>query len=58
MNVASYSGHNSLRGAVMGKDYRRKASAAEVEKMRLLLAADMKSGALGLSTGLDYDPGI
>jgi N-acyl-D-amino-acid deacylase len=58
VNVASYSGHNSLRDAAMGQDYKRKASAAEIEKMRLLLAADMKAGALGLSTGLEYDPGI
>ena len=58
VNVASFSGHNTLRGAAMGEDYKRKASAAEVEKMRLLLAADMKAGALGLSTGLEYDPGI
>jgi N-acyl-D-amino-acid deacylase len=58
VNVASYSGHNSLRAAAMGEDYKRKASAAEIEKMRLLLAADMQAGALGLSTGLEYDPGI
>jgi N-acyl-D-amino-acid deacylase len=58
VNVASYSGHNSLRGAAMGDDYKREASAAEIEKMRALLEADMKAGALGVSTGLEYDPGI
>ena len=58
VNIASYSGHNALRAAVMGKDFKRKATAIEIEKMRLLLAADMKAGALGLSTGLEYDPGI
>lgn len=58
VNVASYSGHNSLRDAAMGADYKRKATASEVERMRSLLAADMRAGAIGLSTGLEYDPGI
>jgi N-acyl-D-amino-acid deacylase len=58
MNIASYSGHNDLRDKVLGDDFKRKATPAEVEKMRRLLAADMEAGALGLSTGLEYDPGI
>lgn len=58
VNIASYSGHNSLREKALGKDFKRKATPAEIEKMRRLLAADMKAGALGLSTGLEYDPGI
>ena len=58
VNVASYSGHNSLRDAALGEDYKRKATKAEVEKMRVLLAADMGAGAIGLSSGLEYDPGI
>lgn len=58
INIASYSGHNSLRDKVLGKDFKRKATPAEVEKMRQMLAADMQAGALGLSTGLEYDPGI
>ena len=58
MNVASYSGHNTLRGQVMGEDYKRAARSDEVEAMRKLLEADMAAGALGLSSGLEYDPGI
>lgn len=58
VNVASYSGHNSLRDAALGADYKRKATAPEVARMRALLAADMRAGAIGLSTGLEYDPGI
>lgn len=58
INMASYSGHNSIRGQVMGDDYKREATPAEIEKMRQLLAEDMRAGALGLSTGLEYDPGI
>ncbi|MBK8373669.1 N-acyl-D-amino-acid deacylase family protein [Sphingorhabdus sp.] len=58
INIASYSGHNSIRGAVMGEDYKREATPDEIAKMRALLAEDMRAGALGLSTGLEYDPGI
>jgi len=58
INVASYVGHGTLRSQVMGKDFRRAATAEEVTRMQQLLATEMKSGALGLSTGLEYDPGI
>ncbi|MFN2165504.1 MAG: D-aminoacylase, partial [Anaerolineae bacterium] len=33
INLASYSGHNTLREQVMGKDANRRASAAEIEAM-------------------------
>ncbi len=58
INLASYVGHGTIRSAVMGSDFRRPATAAEVEKMRLLLDEGMEAGALGLSSGLEYDPGI
>ena len=59
VNVATYVGHGNVRYAVMGKDdYRRHATADEIERMRKLVDAEMKAGALGLSTGLEYDPGI
>lgn len=58
INVASYSGHNTLRSEVMGEDYERHATAAEIAAMKALLRDDMDAGALGLSTGLEYDPGI
>jgi N-acyl-D-amino-acid deacylase len=58
LNVASYSGHNSLRDAVLGADYRRPANDAETEQMQGLLEADLQAGALGLASGLEYDPGI
>jgi N-acyl-D-amino-acid deacylase len=58
LNVAAYSGHNTLRDAVLGSDYQRPANAAETERMQSLLEADLQAGALGLSSGLDYDPGI
>lgn len=58
VNVASYSGHGTLRLKVLGEDYERVASASETRLMGDLLAADMEAGALGLATGLEYDPGI
>ena len=58
INVASFSGHNTLRNLVLGKDYRRKATEQEVKSMISKLKKDMASGVLGLSTGLEYEPGI
>ena len=57
INVASYAGHGTLRGKVLGEDYRRHATPDEVQAMVALLRTEMKAGALGLSTGLEYDPG-
>ena len=58
VNVASYAGHGTLRSLVMQDDFRRIATAAEVEEMKALLTAELESGALGLGTGLEYEPGI
>jgi N-acyl-D-amino-acid deacylase len=58
INVASYSGHGTIRRAVMGEDYKRLAKPDEITRMQGLLRQDMTAGALGLSTGLEYDPGI
>ena len=58
LNVASYTGHGTIRSEVMGGDYKREATAAEVTQMEVLLTEDLRNGSLGLSTGLEYDPGI
>ncbi len=58
INVASYSGHATLRRRVMGTDYKRMASDDEVARMVVLLRDDLAAGALGLSTGLEYDAAI
>ncbi|HEV3141916.1 MAG TPA: D-aminoacylase, partial [Vicinamibacterales bacterium] len=58
VNVASYAGHGAIRRRVMGDDFRRSATADEIERMKPLLKTEMDAGALGLSTGLEYDPGI
>ena len=57
-NVASFAGHGTLRNEVMGDDFRRHATEEELERMRQLLSAEMTAGALGLASGLEYDPGI
>ena len=58
MNIASFAGHGSIRAEVMGDDFERPATADEIENMRTLLVKDLEAGALGMSTGLEYDPGI
>ncbi|MBL8048249.1 MAG: D-aminoacylase [Chthonomonas sp.] len=57
LNFAFFSGHGGLRRRVMGEDYKRVANPMEQGIMRSLLADDMHAGALGLSSGLEYDPG-
>lgn len=58
VNVASYSGHNTLREQVMGSQANGPATDAQIEAMERLLLADLEAGALGFGTGLEYEPGI
>lgn len=59
VNVASYIGHNTIRFQVLGNEhFNREATSAELKQMKKILRTEMKSGAIGLSTGLEYDPGI
>lgn len=59
VNLASYTGHNTLRFKALGNtNYNRTASNGEIRQMKKWLKQEMKAGALGLSTGLEYDPGI
>jgi N-acyl-D-amino-acid deacylase len=55
LNLVSLVGHAALRLAVMGYE-RREASATEIAAMQALLAAQLESGAAGLSLGLVYPP--
>ncbi len=56
-NVAFYVGHGTIRIAVMGFED-RKPTADELNKMKDLVEDAMESGALGLTTGLIYPPGV
>jgi len=58
INVASYIGHNTLRRMVLGERFHRPATAEEVGEMERLLSAELEAGAIGFSTGLEYEPGI
>jgi N-acyl-D-amino-acid deacylase len=57
LNVGTLYGHNTVRNAVMG-NVNRAPKPKELEKMRQLTAKAMKDGAVGLSTGLIYIPGV
>ena len=56
-NCAMLVGHTTLRVATMD-DLTRPASAAEIEAMRELVDEAMRAGAIGVSTGLFYEPSI
>ena len=58
INFATTVGHGTVRHVVMGADFKRAASAIEVDTMKALVERAMKDGALGLSSGLEYDPGF
>ncbi|MBI4539714.1 MAG: D-aminoacylase [Gemmatimonadetes bacterium] len=58
INFSTMVGHGTVRSAVLGGDSRRGASAAETESMAALVDRAMRDGAVGLSTGLEYDPGF
>lgn len=57
-NYSFYVGHNGIRNQVLGDDYKRQARPDEINRMRALVREGMQDGAVGLSTGLMYDPGI
>jgi N-acyl-D-amino-acid deacylase len=55
VNVATYTGHTTLREQVMGNDLLRPATQKETEQMQALLTQEMQRGSLGLSSGLEYE---
>lgn len=57
LNVLTFVGHATLRSRVLGEDTNRLATAAEVERMKRLVEEAMRDGAMGLSTGLEYETG-
>jgi N-acyl-D-amino-acid deacylase len=58
VNVAALIGHNNVRRKAMGGDYDRPPTPEELETMRALVRRAMQEGAVGLSTGLIYQPGV
>jgi len=57
MNVVPMVGHGTVRGLVMGDDYERAATEAEVSQMQELVRSGMEDGAWGLGAGPEYRPG-
>jgi N-acyl-D-aspartate/D-glutamate deacylase len=57
VNVALLVGHATIRRQVMGEDFRRPATAAEIKRMEALVEQEMRDGAIGLSSGLEYEVG-
>ena len=57
LNIAALIPHSAIRLAVMGFET-RKPTSKELEKMESLVEDAMSAGAIGLSTGLEYSPGL
>jgi len=58
INFTTMVGHGTIRGAVLGEDFKRPATRREIEMMQELVDRGMRDGAVGLSSGLEYDPGF
>jgi N-acyl-D-amino-acid deacylase len=57
VNVVVMAGHATIRRQVMGDDYKRPARDDEIAKMAQLVEQGMSEGAVGLSSGLEYEVG-
>ncbi|MCA0976539.1 D-aminoacylase [Halomonas denitrificans] len=57
LNVMAMVGHGAIRGAVLGDEIRQPTE-DELKKMEALVAESLEEGAWGMSTGLEYWPGI
>lgn len=57
INFATLVGHGNIRASVTGYED-RKLTRSELKKMCALVRKSVKEGALGLSTGLIYPPGL
>jgi N-acyl-D-amino-acid deacylase len=58
INATTLIGHNTVREKAMGGSFDRPPSPEELAKMKAYVAQAMKDGAVGLSTGLIYLPGV
>ena len=56
LNYATFTGHGTLRGNVVGKND-VPPTAAQLKDMQRILEASMEAGSFGLSSGLEYAPG-
>jgi N-acyl-D-amino-acid deacylase len=57
VNAMLLVGHGTVRRRVMGDDVRRPARSDEITAMRGMIRQGLAEGAVGLSAGLEYEPG-
>ena len=57
INIATNIGHGTCRYQVMGEDFDRVATKKELEEITEHVIKGMQDGCIGVSVGLDYDPG-
>jgi N-acyl-D-amino-acid deacylase len=57
LNLLVMAGHATIRRRVMGADYKRPAKDDEIARMAALVEQAMSEGAIGLSSGLEYEVG-
>ncbi len=57
LNVLTFVGHATVRSRAMGDNTNRNATPGEIEGMRQMITQAMRDGAMGLSTGLEYETG-
>ncbi len=57
-NFGTFIGHGTLRRFCMDNPYAPVPTAHELEKMERILREEIRAGALGLSVGLEYMPGM
>lgn len=57
VNAMLLVGHGTVRRQVMGDDVKRPSTEAETAKMRALVRQALEEGAVGISAGLEYEPG-
>jgi N-acyl-D-amino-acid deacylase len=57
VNVMAFVGHATLRRQILGEDYKRVSTPEEAARMAALVDDAMRQGAVGLSSGLEYEVG-
>ena len=57
LNLQTLVGHATVRKLVMGDDYKHQATPDEIARMAELVDRAMSEGAVGLSSGLEYEVG-
>ena len=57
-NFVPLVGHGTCRSVVLGEDFKRPSTPSELEEIKALLRSGLDDGCMGMSLGLDYDPGV